>query len=113
MPIYVYKCDACGHEDEEFQHIQASPISACPVCTSDKYHRVPCRTHSDMIEFQRPIAMQSIGMAHDDEIAAFRERNPGVEISDDPDNPLFGVPIAHTRKEKLQILRNEGWTERK
>jgi hypothetical protein len=35
----------------------------------------------------------------------------GVSISDDPNHPDFGIPIAHTRKEKLKALRVAGFQE--
>jgi putative FmdB family regulatory protein len=30
VPTYQYKCQACGHEFEEFQRITAEPLTACP-----------------------------------------------------------------------------------
>jgi len=112
MPIYVYHCDECGHDMEEFQHIHDEPFSYCPACNCpDTFHRVPTLPHTDMKEFAKPIEMQSIGLAHQDEIDEFRKRNPDVEISSDLKNPLYGVPIARTRKEKLTILKKEGFQE--
>lgn len=32
MPTYQYKCDACGHEFEEFQKMSDHPIDTCPKC---------------------------------------------------------------------------------
>lgn len=32
MPTYEYKCDACGHQFEEFQRITAPPLEICPKC---------------------------------------------------------------------------------
>ncbi len=32
MPIYEYQCDACGHEHEALQKINAEPLVSCPVC---------------------------------------------------------------------------------
>lgn len=112
MPIYVYQCDECGHGDEDFQSIHDDPHTVCPVCEAEAYHRVPAVTHTDMKEFRKPIEMHSLGLAHPDEIAAFRQRNPGVKVSSDPNDPLYGVPIAHHRKEKLDILKAEGWEEK-
>lgn len=112
MPIYCYKCDICGHECEEFQHISEEPLPTCPECTSTGFHRVPTLTHTDMKEFHKPIEMHSLGLAHLDEIQAFRQRNPGVKVSSDVNDPLYGVPIAHHRKEKLDILAKEGWEEK-
>ena len=119
MPIYVYQCCVCEHEFEEFQHIHDEPIHDCPKSKSEADHfmpetvnRIPTATHTDMKEFNKPIEMHSLGLAHPDELAAFRQRNPDVTISSDEQDPLYGVPIAHTRKEKLDILKVEGWEEK-
>ncbi len=32
MPIYEYKCQACGHRLEVMQKISASPLMDCPKC---------------------------------------------------------------------------------
>ncbi len=34
MPTYVYGCDACGHQFEQFQKITDAPIRQCPRCDS-------------------------------------------------------------------------------
>jgi len=35
MPIYEYKCDACGHIFDTLQKISDSPLVECPVCGKD------------------------------------------------------------------------------
>ena len=32
MPIYAYKCQACGHDLEALQKISDSPLVDCPAC---------------------------------------------------------------------------------
>ena len=32
MPIYEYKCDACGHEMEVMQKMADEPLTECPEC---------------------------------------------------------------------------------
>lgn len=32
MPIYEYRCQACGHELEAIQKMSAAPLSECPEC---------------------------------------------------------------------------------
>ena len=32
MPIYEYKCDACGHIFDTLQKISDSPLVECPAC---------------------------------------------------------------------------------
>jgi putative FmdB family regulatory protein len=33
MPTYVYGCDACGHQFEQFQKFSDEPIRTCPRCS--------------------------------------------------------------------------------
>jgi putative FmdB family regulatory protein len=35
MPTYVYGCDACGHQFEQFQKFSDEPIRTCPRCTKN------------------------------------------------------------------------------
>lgn len=35
MPIYEYRCSACGHEVEALQKITESPLTSCPSCRAD------------------------------------------------------------------------------
>jgi putative FmdB family regulatory protein len=35
MPIYEYRCTACGHELEALQKITEAPLSSCPACRAD------------------------------------------------------------------------------
>ncbi len=32
MPIYEYRCEACGHEREALQKISDSPLTDCEAC---------------------------------------------------------------------------------
>ena len=32
MPIYEYRCGACGHELEALQKLSESPLTECPAC---------------------------------------------------------------------------------
>jgi putative FmdB family regulatory protein len=32
MPIFAYKCHACGHYFDELQKISAAPLVDCPAC---------------------------------------------------------------------------------
>ena len=32
MPIYEYRCEACGHEMDALQKISDDPLVACPEC---------------------------------------------------------------------------------
>ena len=32
MPIYEYRCEACGHELEKLQKVSDAPLTDCPAC---------------------------------------------------------------------------------
>ncbi|TJZ75679.1 FmdB family zinc ribbon protein [Chitiniphilus eburneus] len=37
MPIYAYRCTACGFEDEHIQKMADSPLTDCPSCHAATY----------------------------------------------------------------------------
>jgi putative FmdB family regulatory protein len=39
MPIYEYRCEACGHRDEHLQKISDKPLSTCPACGKRSYKK--------------------------------------------------------------------------
>jgi len=39
MPIYSYKCDACGHQSDVLQKISDPPLVECPACRKDSYSK--------------------------------------------------------------------------
>jgi len=32
MPIYEYRCEACGHQQEFLQKVSDAPLTVCPQC---------------------------------------------------------------------------------
>ena len=40
MPIYEYRCDACGHELEALQKINDPRLTGCPKCDADSLRRL-------------------------------------------------------------------------
>jgi len=39
MPIYEYKCAACGHQEDHLQKLAEAPLSKCPACGRKKYQK--------------------------------------------------------------------------
>lgn len=39
MPIYAYKCSACGHADDVLQKISADALTVCPACGQSTYSK--------------------------------------------------------------------------
>jgi len=40
MPIYEYRCAACGHELEKIQRMSDAPLTDCPGCGADQLRRL-------------------------------------------------------------------------
>jgi len=113
MPMYTYQCDSCEKVDDDFRSIEnRDRVHRCD-CRSGALIRVfnPGSTRVMTQEFHKPIEMLSIAVDSERQIREFQIRNPGVMISVDRNSPVFGVPIAHTRQEKLRILKNERFEE--
>lgn len=39
MPIYAYRCNSCGQEDEVLQKMNDAQLTVCPACNSDTYSK--------------------------------------------------------------------------
>ena len=39
MPIYEYRCNACGHKEEHLQKVSDAPLSVCPACGKPEYRK--------------------------------------------------------------------------
>lgn len=37
MPIYAYRCSACGHAQDHLQKISDDPLQTCPACGAAAY----------------------------------------------------------------------------
>ncbi|MBI5936289.1 MAG: zinc ribbon domain-containing protein [Betaproteobacteria bacterium] len=40
MPIYAYKCAACGHQEDEMQKVSDAPLTTCPKCGQASYGKL-------------------------------------------------------------------------
>jgi len=40
MPIYEYRCEACGHELDALQKLADDPLKDCPECVSPSLRRL-------------------------------------------------------------------------
>jgi len=40
MPIYEYRCSACGHELEKIQRMSDEPLTDCPECEQPALQRL-------------------------------------------------------------------------
>ena len=39
MPIYEYRCEACGHKEEHLQKVSEPSLSVCPACGKPQYRK--------------------------------------------------------------------------
>jgi|SRR6185436_15089118 len=39
MPIYEYRCEACGHQEDHLQKLSEPALTKCPACGKKKYRK--------------------------------------------------------------------------
>ena len=39
MPIYEYRCSACGHQEDHLCKVSDAPLTKCPACGKKKYQK--------------------------------------------------------------------------
>lgn len=39
MPIYAYRCSACGHAKDVLQKLSDAPLTTCPVCAAESFSK--------------------------------------------------------------------------
>ena len=39
MPIYAYRCSACGHAKDVLQKLSDAPLSQCPACGAETFSK--------------------------------------------------------------------------
>jgi putative FmdB family regulatory protein len=39
MPIYEYRCAACGHQEDHLQKVSEAQLTKCPACGKKKYQK--------------------------------------------------------------------------
>jgi len=39
MPIYAYRCSACGHQEDHLQKMTEAPLTRCPACGRKKFKK--------------------------------------------------------------------------
>jgi putative FmdB family regulatory protein len=40
VPIYEYRCEACGHQEEHLQKVSDTPLDKCPACGKPSYRKL-------------------------------------------------------------------------
>lgn len=118
MPLYEYECPMCGYKSLEVMKMGLAADAPKVPCRGLAYGqcgypmvRQISLPHTDMKAFHTPVEMHSIGCTSVDQIREMQQA--GITVSDNPADPLYGTPIAHTRKEKLRALKVAGFAEGK
>ncbi|MDR7334856.1 FmdB family zinc ribbon protein [Roseateles asaccharophilus] len=39
MPIYAYRCSACGHAKDVLQKLSDAPLTTCPACSAEAFSK--------------------------------------------------------------------------
>jgi putative FmdB family regulatory protein len=39
MPIYAYRCSACGHAKDVLQKLSDAPLTTCPNCAAESFSK--------------------------------------------------------------------------
>lgn len=39
MPIYAYRCSACGHAKDVLQKLSDAPLTTCPACGTESFSK--------------------------------------------------------------------------
>jgi putative FmdB family regulatory protein len=39
MPIYAYRCNSCGHEQDVMQKMSDAPLTVCPQCKTENFSK--------------------------------------------------------------------------
>lgn len=113
MPIYDRRCPHCGYEAVNvFERMDAPPPDCPNERCQGKMERMPSVPHTDLKPFHTPIEMFSVAEQDIDKIRDLQRRCPDAHISDDPRDPLFGVPVAPNRKAKKEVLKAQGFVEK-
>jgi len=112
MPLHDYKCRYCGYVAADvYRKMSNDGPEPCPRCNvpMEKQIGLP---HTDLKAFSTPIEMFSIALDTNEDIREFKRRCPDVEVSEDEDNPLYGIPIAANRRQKKDALAVSGFVEK-
>ena len=63
MPIYEYRCEACGERYEEYLSTSDKPAPACPSCKSPKVERLISKINTEWLPSD--VAWDRVGRSWD------------------------------------------------
>ena len=84
MPIYEYRCNACGKEFESMRKLSDKPLKDCIYCSSKKIEKIMS---------QSSFALKGSGWYKTD-YAAKKACDIGTDKKDDKKSPCANCPSA-------------------
>jgi hypothetical protein len=98
----------------DFLHItsEVPERKQCPKCLLNSMVREISAPHTQNKAFHKPVQMHSCAPVDPDEVKALRAKLPSdVEMSIDPNDELYGVPIAVNESQRKAVLKATGYVD--
>jgi putative FmdB family regulatory protein len=112
MPRYDYACSSCGHAAEEVHSIHLDSLTICPKCQKPDYSKqIVARSRPTSASSTPPSRCTPSPLTMMTRSRSSRCRAPDVDVATDPRDEMYGIPIARSRKQKLQALKAMEFTE--
>ena len=113
MPLHEYGCGYCGLKVCDFLKITSDvpERKLCPNCGNDSLIRQISAPHTHK-DFNKPIEMYSLAPVDHAEILALKQACPDVNISINPNDEMYGVPVARNETERKQVLKAMGFVDK-
>ena len=92
MPIYAYRCAACGHSRDVLQKLSDAPLSVCPSCGAEQFSKQITAAgvqvlHHALVEAGRvelgELVVAGVGEVGDHQVVALRfavSLQPGIGV---------------------------------
>jgi putative FmdB family regulatory protein len=113
MPLHDFKCQSCGHADEEFRKIHNfAPMENCPKCGELTYMRLISCCHTER-DFAKPILFLAKGIHTLAEAQTLLKACPDITMNMEEGHPDWGLPVARNQAGKRQLYKYLGFVEAK
>jgi hypothetical protein len=114
MPIHSYYCDSCKQDWLEYYKLSTTVPERlpCPKCRLFSGVRQFPQTHTHR-DFNKPVEHYSLAPVHHEDVTALRAKLPAeVEMSIDPKDEMYGIPISRNETERQAVLRAAGYVDK-
>lgn len=107
MPVHTFNC-VCGHSWPEYFKLSNWPFPdymMCPKCMITSGKRQISAPHT-VKDYEHPIEMYSVAPVDPNEVRRFAETNPGIQVSLNEDDEMYGVPVVRNEQERRQVMKH-------